>query len=106
MTGVQILWAVLIAAQIVVALLFAFLIDHKRRTQVPVLPEFQAPLAELEAALVSVSQSAVTLKNTAANAPSAQDLADTVAAVQAQADAAKALAVGIAPTPVSAPVIS
>jgi hypothetical protein len=101
----QLIWLALIIAQAAV-LYFAFRLYQQRRTQVAVLPQFVAPLAELTAALASVSKSASALKDAADSAPSAQDLADTVAAVQAQADAAKTFAAVIAPSAVSPPVIS
>lgn len=71
-----------------------------------VLPQFVAPLAELEAAIVATSQSVTDLKASAANAPSAQDIADTLKALQDQADAAKALSEAAAPQVVEPPVIS
>ena len=106
MTLPQFAWLALIIVQVAVLVLaFAFNNFQQRRTQVAVLPQFQAPLAELTDALVEVTASANALKTTAANAPSAQDLADTAAAVQVQADAAKALAASIAPSNVTLPVI-
>lgn len=67
----------------------------------PVLKEFEAPIAKEKAAVARLVQEVADLKAQLAKALSAQDVADTLAAVQAEADAADA----VAPQVVSPPVL-
>ena len=60
----------------------------KRNTPMPVLPEFEAPLAELATSIAAVK----TIVANATGGPSTQDVSDTLAAVQAQADDLKTAA--------------
>lgn len=56
----------------------------------PVLSQFQPAIDELNAAAQSIGQVVSDLKSQVINAPSAEDINDTLAAVQAGADAVKA----------------
>lgn len=56
----------------------------------PVIPEFQAPIDELNASAAAIAAVVADLKAQAANAPAQGDISDTLAAVQAGADAVKA----------------
>lgn len=55
----------------------------------PVLPEFQSALDELNATVASISALKASV-DAVAGSPTPQDIADTVAAVQTTADAVKA----------------
>jgi hypothetical protein len=100
----QLIWTVLIVAALV--LFLAYLLFQQRRTTVAVIPQLQGPLADLTASLVQISKDLPALKAAADGAISAQDIADTAAALQGAADQAKVLAAAVAPQSVSPPVIS
>lgn len=61
---------------------------HKRTTSMPILPEFQAAIDELNAAAAGIAALKAAV-DAASGAPSTQDVADTLAAVQAAADGVK-----------------
>lgn len=87
MTQAQEIWAALILAQFIVSSpIVIYLL--KGTQKMPVLPEFQTALDELNASVSAIQA----LKLSVEGAVSAQDVADTQAAVQAAADAVKAAA--------------
>ena len=82
--------AALIAVFALVNLPFLLHLTSKRTTSMPVIPSFQPLIDELNATVTAVTA----LKAELANAPAAQDLTDTQAALQAAADALKTAAGG------------
>lgn len=80
------LWGLLIALSAIANLPVAIHLFTQRTKPMPIIPEFQAAIDSLNAAVADVQA----LKSAASSAPAAQDLTDTAAAVQAAADAVKA----------------
>lgn len=85
MTHAQLVWVVLIAANLLVNLPFAYHHFTKGKTTM-ILAQFQPVLDELTAAAAAITAATEAQAGTV----SAQDVADTLAAVQAGADAVKA----------------
>lgn len=91
MTTAQIIWAALIFSAAVVNCPFLFFLLSKRTAPMPVIADYQPVIDKLDALATDVAALKAT-SDAAAGAPSAQDLADTLAAVSTAADGVAAAA--------------